>query len=197
MRTPFRQAKAIELLRQGPKTVREIASKLGISRYHSRAVLGALRAKEVVMVRGTVPGQGMDQKVWALAPRMRKADQWVPLQHKEQRSAEQARWLAELLEKWERFMRSYWGPHGYPQHSPGMPSRARIQSFDDLEEEVDRHCVAACDAAIDDLPERLRSAIFYRHRLTDVWAYSGHPEDLVELAHEALLPLLRKRLAVP
>jgi hypothetical protein len=196
-RAPERREKALELLKHGARTVQRLASEIGISRFHARTLMNQLRELEMVRVVGEDRGTGEPAKVWGLVSPFRRCDQWAPVIQKEAADAERERWLADLLDKWQRFMRAYWGPQGYPQHSPGMPARARIQSFDDMEEEVDRFMVAACDACIDSLPDQLRTAIYYRNGLTDCWNYSGHPQEVVDIALELLIVRLKERIAVP
>jgi hypothetical protein len=179
---------------QGPHTTRDIAGKLGISMYHARDTLRKLRQKERIAIIGTVPAKGTDQNVWALIKS--RDDQFSPLRAKEERNAEQQRWLFGLLDMWARFMRTYWGPNGYPSHTPGMAARARINSFDDLEEENDQMMVSALDACIDSLPDRYRSAVYYRYNLLDVW--NGPPiSDVFDESLPVLLMLLRGKIAVP
>lgn len=186
-----RQTKALEILRNGAKTVPELARLIGISNYHSRSLVNVLRRQEQVRVIG-MDGRS---KLWALVSQFRRCDQWTPVIEQEYETAERDRWLAELLDKWARFMSSYWGPHGYPQRSAGMPARARIQSFEDLEEQVDRHLVEACDACIDSLPDKLRAAVYYRYNLTD--RITGNPQEQVEDALELLIQRLKGRVVVP
>jgi hypothetical protein len=121
----------------------------------------------------------------------------VPASEREEQPYETARWLENYLDLWQRFMRSYWGPHGYPQTSPGFPSKARIQCFEDLEEESDRHMVAMFDARISELEPKHRNAIFYCCGLTHVWPYTEHPADAADEAKAKLADLLRKWTAVP
>lgn len=192
-----RTFRALKFLAEGPLTATELARRMEISKGSARSALILLREKERVCVKGEQHSIGGPQKIWCLVSEVRRADQWTPVIASEYAQSERERWIAELLDKWERFMKSYWGPHGYPQSASGMPARARIQSFEDLEEEVDRYLVEAADACIDDLSDFFRTAIYYRHRLTDRWIYGHHPQEAIDGAVEVLLFKLSRRVAVP
>lgn len=198
-RTPHRQLQALALLTErGALPTSEIARRLDMQPAHVRRDMKALRAAGRVCIVGNAPGQGERQAVWALVPPKRqRADQWDAVRELEGEIAERERWMLDVLDKWARFMRSYWGPHGYPTSSPGMAGKARIQSFEDLEEQMDRHLVAACNAALDDLPDRMRAAIFFSYQLQDLWPYSDCPYEAAETARDLLAFRMEKRAAVP
>lgn len=190
-----REAQALRLLSDGPKSTPEIAKRMDISAQHAATILRRLRQREHIAIVGTKPAPGSPMNVWGAL--QKPQDQFVPIQQKEERDAARQRWLYDILDRWSRFMRSYWGPMGYPTHTPGMAARARIQSFEDLEEEVDRYTVAACDACIDSLHDRKRSAIYFRFGLLDVWKGPPTVQEAFDLAEVELMALLDRKLCAP
>jgi hypothetical protein len=110
---------------------------------------------------------------------------------------EARRWLWFYLDLWHRAMRAFCGPDGYPAASCGMPTRTRITSFEDLEEENDRRMVELFDARIDELPDIERAAIGYHFGLTHCWPFADHPQDRLDDATDTLIAALRKYTSVP
>lgn len=190
-----REEQALKLLQAGPLPTRQIATSMGISLQHAGTVLRALRRAERIAIVDCLRAAGSPQNVWGIL-RRRRQNQFAPLQAKEEREAIRERWMYGILDQWCRFMRAYWGPMGYPTHSPGMAARARIQSFDDLADETDRRVVVTCDASIDSLPDLLRSAIYFRYGLLDVWT-GPSMDDTFESATERLMALLDSKLCAP
>jgi hypothetical protein len=170
-----------------PMTIAQIAALMEISRQHASNTMRQLRARERVRVTGQQDGCPL----WA---RMR-------LRTREEAPSgtyEAERWLSTYLDLWQRAMRAFCGPQGYPQSASGFPGRARITTFEDLEEECDQRMVAMLDARIDELSPLHRTAIYYSVGLTHRWPYNGlHPQDVIDSARSELLERMRAWTAVP
>ena len=168
-----------------PMTANTLAQLLKIGRTHADQLIRALRQAEKIRLVDVVDNQRIYE-------RMRRRQRAV-----EPQPHETERWLMSNLDMWQRFMRSYWGPQGYPERSSGFPGRARITSFKDLEESSDRYIVQLMDARIDELGDKDRSAIYFCCGLTDRWIWPDHPQDAIDVAKTLLVERLRKWTAVP
>lgn len=196
-RPPHRQQQILSLLQSGPRSTSDIAKATGMTASHARWTLRQLRDDERVCVIGHKSARSDPQSIWGLVRSRRMPDQWDDLRREEEAGAERRRFVADALDRWGRFMRSYWGPDGYPREASGMPARARIHTFDDLEDELDRILVRACNGAIDGLSDRLRACLFFRCQLQDYWPYGDSPNELMDDALELLAIRLSERIAVP
>lgn len=101
--------------------------------------------------------------------------------------------LKYLLEDWARWQGGYTMRLGYPTHSPGMGNH-RVQSFDDMCEEVDSWTRQTIDAAVDDLPPPQKAAILRCYGIASTFNF---PRDNYQTqlfsAHEHLLQELPRR----
>lgn len=101
--------------------------------------------------------------------------------------------LVGLLEEWARWSGGYRPRIGYPSHAAGFFGGGS-SSFDDLCDAMDAQTCRAVDAAISDLPPIQQSAILKRYGVAAVFRFrDGVYERALCDAHEALIPVLRKK----
>lgn len=100
----------------------------------------------------------------------------------------------ELLDRWAEFA-SVGGriADGAPKSSPGAPG-ARINSFEDIEIEVNKRLVDIVDSAVYELPIMERNVILMHYGMMKYQVWKADFTRLFDIAIESVYDLLRKKL---
>lgn len=103
--------------------------------------------------------------------------------------------IKDLLDRWAEWM-AVGGTlaEGAPRECPMAPD-ARIQSFEDMEIEVDKRVVRAVDTCVWELQVIQREAVMRHYGLKAAGAWKADWDRQFDLAIDALFALLRQRIA--
>jgi len=119
----------------------------------------------------------------------------APQQAQQAAAGEHLARVKPLLDRWAEWM-SAGGTlaEGAPRESPMAPD-ARVQSFEDLEIEVDKRVVAAVDTCVWELQVLQREAVMRHYGFKAAGAWQADWDQQFNLALEALFGLLKSRIA--
>lgn len=117
------------------------------------------------------------------------------VQRQQPASDERIARVKQLLDRWAEWM-SIGGTiaEGAPRECPMAPD-ARIQSFEDMEIEVDKRIVSAVDTCVWELPVIQREAVMRHYGFKAAGAWRADWNLQFDLALEALFVTLKGRIA--
>lgn len=103
--------------------------------------------------------------------------------------------LKVVMEDWANWCKGYMVNNGWPSRSVGVESGYGSScTFDDLCDSVDREVNRKIDAAVDDLDEGKKAAVYRCYGLSSVFRFPrGNYDELVISAHDDLLASLPRK----